>query len=312
MKTRLQDITNCSVNTLDIQQKKQGNWELDLKINQLYWSPGQYRVYGYEPNELVLNDEYFIINTTHPSDIERITSIINEALRKQEGYEFKRRIIKKNGALGFVETRATIIRSKKGIPEKIIGITNDVKGQCKQGIFDYNDPVFFNHFYLNYKKAVSIEIYKWTFDNTLTKDLCQEVFLKAWHNMSKYDSSKGELYTWLINIARNHCKDYLRSKYFRYHQLTQNYEHTPETVTDEATSSMEPLFIRELLFRLPLELREIIELLFVQGFTQTDVAKLKSIPLGTVKSKSRLAIKLLRNFLSEPQNAEMKEELMFC
>ncbi len=309
---RRSQVNMHSVKALSSQQQIHGNWELDLKVNHLYWSPDQYKLYGYEPKELVLNDEYFIINTTHPSDIERITSIINEALRKHKDYNFKRRIIKKDGTLGFVETRARIIRSENGIPKKIMGITIDVIGDSDNGFFDYNDPVFFNQFYNNYKKAISVEIYKWTFDTALAKDLCQEVFLKAWQNMSKYDPLKGELYTWLINIAKNHCKDYLRSKYFRYHQLTQNYDFTPETPSEENSLNLGDLYIKELLLLLPLDLREIIELLFVQGFTQTDIAKLKGLPLGTVKSRSRMAIKQLRDFLHAPQNIGVKEELIFC
>ncbi|PBQ30313.1 hypothetical protein CNR22_00570 [Sphingobacteriaceae bacterium] len=293
-------------------EQKKGNWELDLKQNNLSWSPEQFSLYGYEPNELILNDEYFIINTTHPSDIERITATINEALRKSDGYAFKRRIIKKNGSLGFVETQAKIIRSKNGIPEKIIGTTSDIGGHSENGFYDYSDPLFFKMFYSKYKKAITAEIYKWTYNNTLSKDLCQEIFLKAWHNMSKYDATKGELYTWLINIARNHCKDYLRSKYFRYHQLTQNYDCAPEPAYEETVSDFENKQVKELILRLPLDQREIIELLFIQGFTQTEVATMKQLPLGTVKSRSRIALKFLRDILLAPQNAMLKEELSFC
>lgn len=290
-------------------EQKQGHWELDLK-NNLSWSPEQFRIYGYEPDELILNEKYFIINTTHPSDIERITATINEALRKHEQYHFKRRIIKKNGSLGFVKTHAKIIRSKNGIPEKIIGSTSDISGLFENGNYDYSDPLFFKNFYSKYKKAITAEIYKWTYNNTLSKDLCQEIFLKAWHNMSKYDPSKGEQYTWLINIAKNHCKDYLRSKHFRYHQLTDEYDcGIPEPAYEETTSGLDNAQLKKLMLRLSLEQREIIELLFIQEFSQTEVAKIKQIPLGTVKSRSRLALKVLRDLLSAPQNAKLKEEL---
>src|SRR3954469_17037526 len=91
--------------------KKQGNWELDLNQNRLYWSKDQYQLYGYEPGELTLNDEFFILKTTHISDLKRISGIVAEAISNKLQYNFKRRILKKNGRIGFAETHALIIRS---------------------------------------------------------------------------------------------------------------------------------------------------------------------------------------------------------
>lgn len=305
---------NQPLNATALQHASKGNegsWELNLQANKLFWSPQQYSIYGYEPNELSLNDEYFITNTTHPSDIDRITRIVNEALLKHEGYHFKRRIIKKDGSLGFVETEACIIRTKKGDATKIIGTTKAVISKQQKEDCDYNDPVFFETLYVKFKKAISYEIYKITLDDDLTKDLCQEVFLKAWHNMSKYDPAKGELYTWLINITRNHCKDYLRSKYFRQHQATQSFNQTPEELLDLKITGVEPLDIPELVCQLGVEQREVIELLFVQGYTQTEVAILKNLPLGTVKTRSRTALLNLRKFLSAATTESIAEPA-FC
>lgn len=277
-------------------EKNPGHWEMNLEDHCLSWSPDQYRIYGYEPNELALDDDFFIINTTHPSDIDRISAIVNLSLKNEEGYQFKRRIIKKDGSFGFVHTEARIIRSLKHIPIKIIGTTTDIQGQSAQGSYDYSDPLFFNRFYKDYKKTILSDIYKWTFDADLSKDLCQEVFLKAWHHMHTYDPAKGGLYTWLINIARNHCKDYLKSKYHRYKQLSHPMDLLRETVSEDR-DEIGTLCTQQLLFSLSPDLRETVEMVFIQGYTQEAVSKLKNIPLGTVKTKCRAAIKKMRTVL---------------
>ncbi|MCZ8286780.1 MAG: sigma-70 family RNA polymerase sigma factor [Bacteroidia bacterium] len=277
-------------------EKNPGNWEMNLEEHRLSWSPDQYRIYGYEPHELRLDDDFFIINTTHPSDIDRISAIVNRSLKHEEGYNFKRRIIKKDGSFGFVQTEARIIRSVKHIPVKIIGTTTDIQGQSAEGTYDYSDPLFFNRFYKDYKKAILSEIHKWTFDADLSKDLCQEVFLKAWHHMHSYNPAKGGLYTWLINIARNHCKDYLKSKYHRYKQLSRPMDLLGETISDNR-EEIGSLCTHQLLFSLSVDLRETVELVFIQGFTQEDVARIKNIPLGTVKTKCRTAIQKMRTAL---------------
>ena len=87
---------------LEVQNK--GHWELDLQSNHLLWSDYQYKIYGYKPHEININDGFFILKTTHCSEVNRITKIINDALKEHEGYNFKRRIIRKNGSIGFVET----------------------------------------------------------------------------------------------------------------------------------------------------------------------------------------------------------------
>ncbi len=279
-----------------------GNWELDLKSDKLYWSDSQYKIYGYKPNELSLNDEYFLLKTTHPSDIERTKQIISEALKGQEGYTFRRRIIKKNDNLGFVETHAKIIRSYNGELNKIVGITIDVEGQLINGNYDYRDPVFFNQLYKNYVKAINLEIFNFVYDKDVAKDLSQEIFIKVWNKIASYDPEKGKLYTWLINITRNHCRDYLRSRHSKFHEITSRLDLSHDKVKSD-TFTVDKLHIKELLLQLSPERKEIIELLFLKGYTQLEVARMKTLPLGTVKTKSSSAIKILRKISEENSNS---------
>ncbi len=280
--------------------RQKGSWELNLKSNLLTWDAAQYKIYGYEPGEVHINEEFFLLNTTHTSDIPRVTKIVKDALRNHEGYCFRRRIIKRNGTLGLAETHARIFRTDNGSPFKISGNTIDISGHTFNGVYDFNDPVFFKTFYENYKKTICSEIYRQTLDKELAEDLCQEVFVKAWKNMNQYNSGKAGIYSWLLNITRNHCIDYFRSKYFKYQKETTSLDHTlydKNEISDDTAN-----FIRELLKHLTVDQRELMDLLFTQGFTQQEVSKIKNLPLGTIKTNSRRAIKSLRQLAGISHN----------
>lgn len=156
------------------------------------------------------------------------------------------------------------------------------------------NPEFINVCYKAYKSKVAFEINKLVFDDELAKDLCQEVFIKAWKNKDSYDPARGQLYTWLINIARNHCKDYFKSRQGCFKRNSISLEFYTEGVLRSSTISSDKMEVHNLLKQLTSEKREIINLLFIEEFTQSEVAKLKNMPLGSIKTKSRSAIQQLR------------------
>ncbi len=280
-------------------KEQKGNWELDLNSRKLFWSPCQYKIYGYEPNEFNVNEDFFILKTTHVSELDRITKIIDEALKNDNEYSFKRHIIKKNGSLGFVETHAKILRSDSGAPYKIIGTTINIEN--KEANETNNDSLmFFNQMYSKYKSTILFQVYKVTLDEDVAKDLCQEIFIKAWRNVSKYEKEKGQIYTWLINIARNHCKDYFKSQHYQKRKVTSPLENISGDYISLIKS--DKFDLKRLLSYLNPEQREIIEMLFIDGFSHSEVAKIKSLPLGTVKTKSRTVIQRLRKLAGVSYN----------
>lgn len=274
---------------------KEGNWELNVKSKELSWSSNQYKIYGFEPGELDISSEYFLLKTTHASDVKRIAKIIDDSLKNHNEYNFRRRIVKKDGSIGYAETHAKIVRKQNGEPVKIVGITREIETLSLNEDIDYNNPEFFKILYKNYKKAIYSKLFKMTRDAEVSQDLCQEVFVKAWNNMSTYKKEKGELYTWLINITQNHCKDYFKSLYFRSRQKTSSLELDVEFKSGLPIASGN-IDVEGLLSHLRADQKEIIDLLFIQGFTHKEVATLKNMPLGSVKSKSRASINLLRKY----------------
>lgn len=129
-------------------------------------------------------------------------------------------------------------------------------------------------------------------------NLLQDSFVKVWQNVQTYDPEKGRLATWLINIARNTAIDFTRSKYFSQKRKNQSLENIviSETPTNSPHSQLESLGLRQLVEKLTPAYRQIIEWMYFEGYTQQEIADTFHLPLGTVKSRTRLALKELRNF----------------
>jgi len=135
-------------------------------------------------------------------------------------------------------------------------------------------------------------------DQKDAENLLQDCFVKIWQNIARYDPEKGKLATWLFNIARNTAIDFKRSKYFNQKQKNQNVENLVGQDRDQAITIpvTDTLGLRQLVEKLTPVCREVIEWMYFEGYTQQEIAEQKGIPLGTVKSRTRLALKELRAF----------------
>lgn len=156
----------------------------------------------------------------------------------------------------------------------------------------------YSYLYDNYSKALFAIIFQIIPQQEIAEDVLQEVFIKIWQNIKSYDASKGRLYTWMLNIARNQAIDRTRSKDFNNRGKTTELS---ENVYDEKGSAeikMDDVGLRKTLDNLPEENRKLIELAYFQGYTQEEIAKMLGIPLGTVKTRIRATIIQLRKILS--------------
>ena len=128
------------------------------------------------------------------------------------------------------------------------------------------------------------------------EDVLQEGFMKIWNSFHSYDEAKGRLFTWMINICRNLAIDRIRSKQHRVSQKTRDIPVSPRA--DMGTSSFRPehIGVREITEKLSPDQKQIIDLMYFEGMTQREIAEEFDIPLGTVKTRARSAIKLLGKF----------------
>ena len=127
----------------------------------------------------------------------------------------------------------------------------------------------------------------------------QETFVKIWNNFSAYDSSRGRLFTWMLNIARNLTIDTIRSKSYKKQSKIQRSEIAVNNTANNVNENdkFDALGIRNQLQSLKGDQRQIIDLCYFEGLTQDEVSKKLGIPLGTVKTRMRTAISVLRKLL---------------
>lgn len=127
----------------------------------------------------------------------------------------------------------------------------------------------------------------------LAQQVMQDTFVKAWRNGASYDASKGRLFTWLLNIARNTAIDATRTAHFRYSRQTDGLDHL---IQQPGGSTLNPdtLGLREVVSTLDEKYKSLIDLVYFQGFTQEEAAAETGIPLGTIKTRLRYAIAELR------------------
>ncbi|NOT90641.1 RNA polymerase sigma factor [Ferruginibacter sp.] len=157
----------------------------------------------------------------------------------------------------------------------------------------------FSYLYDNYAAALNGVIYRLVEDKELAEDILQEAFVKIWNNFSSYDSTKGRLFTWMLNLTRNLTIDTLRSKGYKKQGKISSDENSVSNLTDNAAvaEKFDALGIRKQLSNLKPEQRSIIDLAYFNGYTQDEISKEMGIPLGTVKTRMRSAILELRKML---------------
>ncbi len=135
-------------------------------------------------------------------------------------------------------------------------------------------------------------------DDQLAQDVLQKTMLKIWNNIDGFDPGKGSFFTWMGVIARNTALDQKRLKTFQARQKTISVDEivykplvsTPEGVSLDAAS---------LLSRLDVNYRIVLEYAYLKGFTQQEISETLNIPLGTVKTRIRAAIGMLRDQLKD-------------
>ena len=163
------------------------------------------------------------------------------------------------------------------------------------------DQKGFNILYNNYSGALFGVINKIIQSDDDANDLLQDTFLKIWRNIDNYDPSKGSIFTWMMNIARNLSIDRVRSADFRDSSQNISMEQNIIYQVDsehQAVMDVDSIGLRKVVDNLKPEYRQLIELVYYQGYTQAEVSEEYGIPLGTVKTRIKAAVGSLRAMLS--------------
>lgn len=160
------------------------------------------------------------------------------------------------------------------------------------------DNSAFAYLYDHYAGALHGVVRQIVGDVELANDVVQEVFINIWKKIDSYDESKGRLFTWMLNIARNASIDKTRSRTFQQSRQQQALG-AAETAAYAVRPGQDDYGLKKVLYKLKDEQRMLIDLSYYQGFTHEQIAKALDIPLGTVKTRIRSALTQLRNLLNE-------------
>jgi len=130
-------------------------------------------------------------------------------------------------------------------------------------------------------------------DAAAAEDVLQEIFMQLWRNPGSFDASRGNLAPWLAVIARNRAVDVLRKR-------------KPQTEISETVVSVEPDMaaeadrgrtvekVRAVLKEMPTSQRSALEMAYFEGYSHSEIAEKTKEPLGTIKTRIRAGLMLLR------------------
>ncbi len=192
----------------------------------------------------------------------------------------------------------------KSVPTRRVDVTkNETTDHHKllELIALNRDKEAFEQLFIYFAPRVKAVLMKQSSDANTAEDLMQETMLTVWNKADKFSKYRGSVSAWIFTIARNKRIDGYRKQGTKHYLDIEDIE-----LTDDAMGSEEILIsnerdkmVTDISNTLPIEQKEIIEMSFVKELSQTEISKKLGIPLGTVKSRMRLAYEKIRKSVEE-------------
>jgi RNA polymerase sigma factor (sigma-70 family) len=155
------------------------------------------------------------------------------------------------------------------------------------------------YLYENYSRALFSVISRIISDQDIAEEVFHDAFIKITRKIDSYEESKGRLYTWMANICRNSAIDKLRSKEISQSGKTNGIDDFVYGLESQSGTmeQVEGIGVKELINNLTEDQRFIIDHIYFKGYTHSEVSEEYDIPLGTVKSRVRAALQVLKKNL---------------
>lgn len=155
------------------------------------------------------------------------------------------------------------------------------------------DRMAYDYLYDNYSSKLYGIALHITQKRDIAEDVLQETFIKVYKHIDKYDETRGTFFTWMLNICRNGAIDKIRygkeSRKIQYDSLLVDIATNENPEVERANAEL-----WEVLNKLENEHKEILKLSYYYGYAHGEISERLGIPLGTVKSKIRIALRELR------------------
>ncbi|WP_235296152.1 RNA polymerase sigma factor [Portibacter marinus] len=159
--------------------------------------------------------------------------------------------------------------------------------------------------YDNYSRALYGIAYRVLNNQEYAEEALQNSYLKVWKNINQYDEQKATLYTWMAQIVRYSSLDIRRLKSFERQEKTESLEprvHKGKSVTITSADSIDA---KKLLQGLEEKYSIVLEYLYLKGYTQQEMSDELDIPIGTIKTRLRKAISIIRTNLKDEKKLFM-------
>ena len=167
------------------------------------------------------------------------------------------------------------------------------------------DPDAFEVFYDRHGGAAFSLAYRIVGDRSAAEDVTQEAFISIWRSGARFDRTRGSVRSWTLGIVRNRAIDALRRSAGKAPKLTFDddaileREPAPQTTEEEVLRRREAAELRGAMRELPPDQSKVIQLAYFGGFSQTEIARMLGMPLGTVKGRMRLGMEKMRARMAE-------------
>lgn len=190
----------------------------------------------------------------------------------------------------FRRGRAPAVHSRDSMSDLLTLIARDRSEQAFIQLFD------------QYAGRLKAYMLRQGADSATAEELAQETLLVVWRKAGLYSAEKGSLSTWIFTIARNLRIDRLRRE-TAWQELPDNISETlvsDDPAPDEMASDRQrEVRVQKVLQDLSAEQRQVVELAYIEGLSHSEIAERLSLPLGTVKSRMRLAYQKVRSALED-------------
>ncbi len=165
------------------------------------------------------------------------------------------------------------------------------------------DQTAFEEFFSRYARSVYSLMVRQLGDAGWADDVVQEAFISVWRFARTYRPERGAVFGWLYTIARNAGYDAARRRQAQWLVEAPDRTDPAPTPEDQTAAKLEAFHLHVCIERLPQNEREIIELAYLKGMSQSEIATELQTPLGTVKTRNRAALQHLAEILEREEHS---------
>lgn len=166
----------------------------------------------------------------------------------------------------------------------------------------YDKEQFLDQIMNDYSDGILHLVYTYVKNRTQAEDLTQEIFIKCYEKADQFHHLSS-VKTWVYRVASNHCKDYLRSWHYRKITLSEKLaDYLPSKtrqVEEDFMRKNEEQTLADAVFSLPIKYREVVFLHYYQELNLTEISKVTSVNVNTLKTRLKRAKELLKDLIEE-------------